>query len=569
MASGGKVKVVAQVPVAAARAKNELTWQEILVTENYLSSGSIARIESEANAVHADPLDVMFSLGLITKDLFGQAIAEHYGVPYADLNSHPPTKEDVLKIPEGLARKERRIFFGENKGVVTIATDRPNQLPSNEFRTVFSGKKLQPAYSLPEDIERMFSKYQKTLDTRFAKIIAEKGKVAPEVIDEIMADAITFRASDIHFEPQEKDTLIRFRIDGILREAGRLSKDLYANVLNRLKVQAHLRTDEHFSAQDGAIRYSVKNQTIDVRVSIVPILDGEKIVLRLLSEYMRRFQLSDLGLSQAYQQQLLEAAEKPFGMILVVGPTGSGKTTTLYAAVKSMNHTDVNIATIEDPVEYKISGINHIQVNTQTNLTFAKGLRSIVRQDPDVILVGEIRDQETAEISVNAALTGHLLLSTFHANDAAAAIPRLLDMGAEPFLLSSTIELIIAQRLARKICQSCRYSAEMPYEEFLVRFPGLAEYFSSTSVTLYQGKGCPACSMTGYSGRIGLFELIHATPELRDLIMHKPSAGDVLASAQASGTRAMFLDGLDKVMNGVTSLDELLRVVAPPEKKVV
>ena len=384
-----------------------------------------------------------------------------------------------------------------------------------------------------------------------------------------MADAIAFRASDIHFEPHEKDTLIRFRIDGLLREAGRLSKDLYANVLNRIKVQSHLRTDEHFSAQDGAIRYSIKSQTIDVRVSIVPILDGEKIVLRLLSEYMRRFQLSDLGLSQAYQQQLLAAAEKPFGMILVVGPTGSGKTTTLYAAVKSMNHPDVNIATIEDPVEYKISGINHIQVNMQTNLTFAKGLRSIVRQDPDVILVGEIRDQETAEISVNAALTGHLLLSTFHANDAAAAIPRLLDMGAEPFLLSSTIELIIAQRLARKICQSCRYSTELPQAAFLEKFPSLAEYFPGTSVTLYQGKGCSACSMTGYNGRSGIFELIHATPDLRDLIMHKPSAGDVLASAHASGTRPMFLDGLDKVANGVTSLDELLRVVAPPEKNAV
>lgn len=541
------------------------TWQEILLAEDYLTADAIAKAEAEAKATSADPLDALFSLGLITKDLFGQAIAEHYGVPYADLNTHPPTKEEVLRIPEEFARRDRRVIFRETATEIIVATDRPAIEVTDDFRSHFPGKTVKLAYSLPEDLEATFANYRKALDTRFAKIVAEKGKVAPEVVDEIMLDAVTFRASDIHFEPREKDVLIRFRVDGLLEEAGRLSKELYENVLNRIKVQAHIRTDEHFAAQDGAIRYHLGKQVVDVRVSIVPLVDGEKIVMRLLSEYMRGFQLTDLGLSPAFQRQLTASAQKPFGMILVIGPTGSGKTTSLYAAVKFLNRPDVNISTIEDPVEYKIMGVNHIQVNLQTNLTFSKGLRSIVRQDPDIILVGEIRDQETAEIAVNAALTGHMLLSTFHANDAAAAIPRLMDMGVEPFLLSSTIELIVAQRLARKICEACRHSVAIPKAELSERYPSVARYFPEASVTLYQGKGCSVCAMSGYKGRIGVFEFIQATPELRDLVMRKPSAKDVMAVAVASGTKPMFFDGIDKVRNGVISLDELLRVVAPPD----
>ena len=543
------------------------TWQEILIAEDYLTADAIARAEAEAKATGGDALDALFSLGVITKDLFGQAIAEHYGVPYADIGAHPPSKEEVLRIPEEFARRDRRVIFRDTATEILIATDHPDAEMTEDFTSHFPGKAVRLAYALPEDIDASFAHYRKALDTRFARIVAEKGKVAPEVVDEIMLDAVTFRASDVHFEPREKDVLIRFRVDGLLEEAGRLSKELYENVLNRIKVQAHLRTDEHFAAQDGAIRYHLGKQVVDVRVSIVPLVDGEKIVMRLLSEYMRGFRLSDLGLSPAFQRQLIASAQKPFGMILVIGPTGSGKTTSLYAAVKLLNRPDVNISTIEDPVEYKITGVNHIQVNLQTQLTFSKGLRSIVRQDPDIILVGEIRDRETAEIAVNAALTGHMLLSTFHANDAAAAIPRLMDMGVEPFLLSSTIELIVAQRLARKICEACRHSVQVPKAELAEKFPAAAPYFKDAVITLYKGKGCSVCAMSGYRGRIGLFEFIQATPELRDLVMRRPSAKDVMASAVASGTRPMFLDGIDKVLNGVISLDELMRVVAPPESR--
>ncbi len=543
----------------------EMTWQKILIDEGYLSAEAIAKAEAEAAETHADALDVILSSGIITKELFGQAVAEYYHVPFADLTAHPPTGEHRDAIPEHIAREDRCVLFSESVTEVVFATDRPSVPLGADYAEHFPGKSVKVAYALPEDIDIFLSSYRKALDTRFAKILEGKGRAAMEVIDEIMLDAMAFHTSDIHFEPNEKNVLIRFRVDGILHEAGKLPKDVYENVVNRIKVQAHLRTDQHFGAQDGAIRSHVNHEVVDIRVSIVPLVDGEKVVFRLLSEYMRRFQLSDLGLSPAFQRQLMASSQKPFGMIMVVGPTGSGKTTSLYAAVKTLNHSDVNISTIEDPVEYKIAGVNHIQVNTQTQLTFAKGLRSIVRQDPDIILVGEIRDQETVDIALNAALTGHMLLSTFHANDAASAIPRLMDMGAEPFLLSSALELIIAQRLVRKICAACRYSVEKSHEEFAKEHPSVAPYFPGETVTHYLGKGCTACGNTGYKGRMGLFELIPATQALRECIMRKPSAMEVLSIAQKAGMRPMFFDGVEKVMNGVTSLDELLRTATPPE----
>ncbi|MFH1253106.1 MAG: GspE/PulE family protein [Candidatus Uhrbacteria bacterium] len=543
----------------------KLPWQKILVEENYLTEKDITNAEAYAKLHHADSLDFLFSEGLITKDLFGQAVAEFYKLSYADLNSHQPVKEQVLKIPEALAKNQRVILFREEKDKVTLTTDRPDQTISEEIKKLFPKKKIVLAYSVTEDIEVALVNYRKTLDTRFAKILAEKGRMASEMIEEIIGDALSFRASDIHFDPQETEVVIRFRIDGVLQEAGRLPKEFYENILNRIKVLSRLRTDEHFSAQDGAIRYKNQGQAVDMRVSVVPILDGEKVVIRLLSEYVRRFTLGDLGFSEAQQKQVVISSEKPFGMILVIGPTGSGKSTTLYALLKMLNSPELNIATIEDPVEYKIVGVNHIQVNTQTNLTFAKGLRSIVRQDPDIILVGEIRDQETAEIAVNAALTGHLLLSTFHANDAATAIPRLLDMGVEPFLLSSTLELLIAQRLARRICENCRYSLVVDQTEMKKNFPSVAKFFPP-SLTLYRGKGCQACNNTGYKGRVAIFEFIRATPELQDLILRNPSARNIWELASLQGAKTLFFDGLEKVKTGVTTLEELLRVAAPPEE---
>ena len=300
-------------------------------------------------------------------------------------------------------------------------------------RKKFTGK-ITFVYASKAAINIAFKHYNKPLATRFQQIIKEQKKVAPEILEEILDDAIQLRASDIHFEPQEKIVIVRFRVDGVMHEAERIPREHYDGVLNRIKIDSNMRIDEHFAAQDGAIRHKTHTGVLDIRVSVVPLVDGEKVVMRLLSEYVRHLTLHDLGFTQANIEVLERAAHKPFGMILTTGPTGSGKSTTLYALLKLRNSPDINISTIEDPVEYKISGINHIQVNNKADLTFASGLRALVRQDPDVLLVGEIRDGETADISVNAALTGHLLFSTLHANDSATAVPRLLDMGVEPFL---------------------------------------------------------------------------------------------------------------------------------------
>lgn len=541
--------------------------KEILLKGNYVNKIDADKADKFVKDKEGEFLDYFIRQGLLTPDLLGQALAESFKVSYLDLNTNIPEKALVLKIPEEIAKKFRVILFKESAKEIVVTTDDPLAKGiEEELKKIFAGKKISIGFSLSEDIDSLLLFYKKTLDTRFSKIIAEKKRVAPEIIEEIIDDALGFKASDIHFDTQEKEIVIRFRIDGVLHEAGRIPKNYYENILNRVKVQSHMRTDEHFSAQDGAIRYEKNGQAVDMRVSVVPTLDGEKIVIRLLAEYMKSFALDDLGLSKKNQELILKAAKKPFGMILVVGPTGSGKTTTLYALIKYLNSPEINIATIEDPVEYKIPGVNHIQVNPLTNLTFAQGLRSIARQDPDVILVGEIRDKETADISVNAALTGHLLFSTFHANDAASAVPRFLEMGIEPFLLSSTLELVVAQRLVRKICDKCRYSYKTSTTELFKIFPESEKFFNQGEITLYKGKGCSNCSSSGYRGRTAIFEVIDISPEIEELMLKNPSAQQVWRLAKQQGVEPLFIDGLEKVKNGITTLEELLRVASPPEE---
>ncbi len=538
--------------------------KEILLRGNYVAEADLQKAEDYSQAHHSSLIDYLLSEGLISKDLIGQAVAEYFNVFYADLNSNQPSREQVLRIPEEIAKKYRIVLFKDSEENTIVTTDNPEQenlIPV--FLEVLKKPDIEIAYSLPEDIDAAFIHYHKALETRFAKIITGQKRIAPGIIDEIFADALAFHASDIHFEPQEDEIVIRFRIDGVLHEAGRISKEYYENILNRIKVQSHLRTDEHMAAQDGSIRYEKKGKVTDLRVSIVPTLDGEKVVIRLLAEYVRGFTLNDLGLSPAHQALITAASKKPFGMILAVGPTGAGKTTTLYGILKFLNRPEVNIATIEDPVEFKILGVNHIQVNLQTNLTFANGLRSIVRQDPDIILVGEIRDKETAELAVNAALTGHLMLSTLHANDAATAIPRLLDMEVEPFLLSSTLEIVIAQRLVRRICEKCRTSYTEDIANLEKLFPQAKDFFSKKELTLYKGKGCEACAGTGYKERTAIFEIIRSTPELQDLILKNPSTKQIWELAYQQGAHSMFEDGIEKVNSGITTLEEILRVSNP------
>lgn len=537
--------------------------KDILLKGDYLTPRDFEGINLQGDSI----IDELLLKELVTKDIIGQAIAESFGVPYADLNSNQPSREQVLKIPENIAKKFSLVLFDDDEKSPVVTSDNPKAKGiATALKGIFKSKKVTIAYSLSEDIENAFIHYRKALETRFASIIKSQQSVAPEIIREIVTDALVFRASDIHFEPQEKEAVIRFRIDGVLHEAGRVTREHYSNMLNRVKVQAGLRIDEHQSVQDGAIRFEQDGKLIDMRVSIVPTLDGEKIVIRLLSEYVRSFTLDDLGLSQKDQELIEAVSKKPFGMILVTGPTGSGKTTTLYSTLKKLNTPEVNITTIEDPVEYRFPGINQIPINPQTGLTFANGLRSIVRQDPDIILVGEIRDEETAEIAVNAALTGHLLFSTFHANDSSTTIPRLLDMGIEPFLLSSTLELIVAQRLARKVCDGCRYSYEEDFKDYKKVFPGASKYFGKKKkVRLYRGKGCAACGGVGYKGRTAIVELVVSSPEMKELILKSPSAGDVWKLAKKQGSTALFEDGIEKVKKGITTIEELLRVANPSD----
>jgi len=539
--------------------------QAILVQESYVSAEDMNKAVDFAQKNNATALDYLFTQNILTSDLLGQALAEHYKIPYFDLNIHELSAVHVLKLPEELALKYNLLFLMESQDQILLATDDPTQPEMAEvLKQTFPDKKILFVFSLTDDIKSKFVFYRKTLETRFASILQEKKRVAPELVEEIIKDAIFYRASDIHFEPTAVEVLIRFRIDGVLQDAGRVTTEYYDNILNLIKVLAHIRTDEHLSAQDGAIRYGTEGTpTIDLRVSIVPTVNGEKVVIRLLSQYISNLSFADLGLSYNDHKLLEYNMLRQFGMILVTGPTGSGKTTTLYAVMKAVKNPGVNITTIEDPVEYKIGGINQIQVNEQTNLTFAKGLRSILRQDPNIILVGEIRDKETSEIAVNAALTGHLLLSTFHSNDASTAIPRLLDMGAEPFLLSSTLKLILAQRLVRRICENCRYSVEFTKMALDKKYPYLKTYFPENSYTFYEGKGCQSCNYTGFKGRIAVYELISISPAIQDLIVAKAPAQDIWKMAEKQGSRSLFVDGLEKVRTGVTTLDELLRIARP------
>lgn len=543
---------------------NDQVIKEILLHQSYITPDDVLKAEEYAKEHNTSLVDYLFTSGLINRNLLGQAVAEAFKVPFFNLTTNPPSPEQILKISKDMALKYYLVLAEEQLTKVTIATANPGQEHLQEqLQKLFPGKIVALAYSFPKDIESLFVHYRQPLTARLSQALKDTPGFAPKILEELFEEASIDKVSDIHFEPREDSVIIRFRVDGVLQTHGNIPKSLYENILNRIKVQSRLRIDEHKEPQDGAMRMTVSGKTIDLRISIVPTIDGEKTAIRILSAYLRDFNLSDIGLSLPNQQLTFNAIKKPFGMIICTGPTGSGKTTTLYALIKLLNRPEINITTIEDPIEYRIVGVNQIQVSTATNLTFAKGLRSIIRQDPNIILVGEIRDSETAEIAVNVALTGHLLLTTFHANDAATAIPRLFDMGVEAFLMASTIELIIAQRLIRTICSSCRMSQSWPKEYLHHTFPNLENHFTDETNTLYRGKGCGVCKGTGYKGRSAIFEFIAVGKAMRELILQKPSVDQIWQLAKSEGSKTLFEDGIEKVKAGVTTLEEVLRVASP------
>ena len=373
-----------------------------------------------------------------------------------------------------------------------------------------------------------------------------------DIVDGLIEEALAARASDIHLDPSPHELKVRFRIDGVLQRKYTIPKHLHAELISRIKVLAHLRTDEHQATQDGRFRFSgARGTPLDVRVSIAPTFYGENVVLRLLTNRHQAHTLESLGFSEKNQQIVSDVLKRQSGMILSTGPTGSGKTTTLYTLLSMRNTSDVSIITIEDPIEYAIEDVKQLQVNSRAGLTFANGLRSILRQDPDIIMVGEIRDMETASIAVNTALSGHLLLSTLHTNNAATTLPRLLDMGVDAYLVASTISLAIGQRLVRTICTVCKDSRKAT--EFEKEVVG--------SNSMHFGRGCEHCSGSGYTGRLCMSEILVATDPLRDAIIRKASAKEIEAIAIQNGMITMREDGLDKVRQGYTTLEEVLRVM--------
>lgn len=396
---------------------------------------------------------------------------------------------------------------------------------------------------------------------------ATSGGAADAVVklfDMLMVYAHLSRASDVHLEPWKEHCQIRLRVDGILHDEFETGPALYVQLVARLKILTGMRTDEHRGPQDGRFRYTSPLGDVDVRVSILPTSFGEKVVLRLLSSQSHKLSLDQLGFSPPDLQRIEKAIRKPWGMILATGPTGSGKTTSIYAILEILNKREVNIATIEDPVEFEIPGVNQSQVDRVAKLTFASGLRSLLRQDPDILMVGEIRDQETAKIAVNAALTGHKLLSTLHTNDAITAIPRLIDMGVEPFLISSTLICCVAQRLVRRVCSDCVGSKEFHKKDAAnILGPGIAEklFNGSPSVTVAEIKGCASCNGTGYRGRVGIYEVLENTPALQQLIVNRATKNEMEAQARKEGMTSIAEDAVKKILSLETTVEELVRVM--------
>lgn len=505
----------------------------------------------------------------------GQVLADHFALGFVDLEQEPVDARAAALLPEPVVRARRTIVYKEDAERAYAATADPENrafLKSLEQRI---GKPLALSYATPLGIERALRVYKDDTGDRIGALIEEIGKTPEKqeaivhLVDALVDYAYESGASDIHLEPTSTYLVFRLRIDGVMRTALTIPKGLAEVILTRLKIMAKLRTDEKRAPQDGKFRFETEREgAIDVRVSIVPVTQGENVVMRLLSTHGRRFVLSDLGFADTDLKKINRFIKSPHGMILTTGPTGSGKTTTLYTMLQILHKPEVTIETIEDPVEYDMEGIAQIQVNTKANLTFAQGLRSIVRQDPDIIMVGEIRDQETANIAVNSAMTGHLVLSTLHANNAPTAIPRLLDMGIEPFLVGSTVNVLIAQRLVRKVCERCRasYVPDEKERQIIEHDPEIKAFFKREGHTdisklrLYRGAGCPSCGKSGYKGRVGIFEVMEMSEAIKPLILKRASSDDILAAARKEGMTTMLEDGLHKALAGATTLAEVVRV---------
>jgi type IV pilus assembly protein PilB len=572
--------------------------------EFIIDSGLVAKKEIDDAAVEAQKRgqslgDILVSRGSLTEDALRRIQAYVLGIPFVSLKDHRISVDVLSLIPEPIARTHNIIAFKKSGDSLEVAMLDVEDLASIESISKKTGLKILPRLTDTESIKSALLQYQKSLKDEFGDIIsAEAGKILVvgdagkdlsgddlkkmaedlpivRIVDTLLRHAVVQSASDIHIEPMEDQVLVRYRIDGILHDAMTLPRSAAAGIIARIKVLSNLKLDEKRLPQDGRFKMETEADRVSFRVSILPTFFGEKTVMRLLRETGEGFTLEGLGFHGENMERIHHALKQTTGIILISGPTGSGKTTTLYTMLDILNRPDVNISTVEDPIEYQMKRINQTQVNPQIGFTFASGLRSLVRQDPDIIMVGEIRDSETASLAINAALTGHLVLSTIHTNSAAGAIPRLIDMGVEPFLLVSTIRIIVGQRLVRKLCESKEaYSLNAatrgkiaPAAEFDIAFKALHDEklikAESTidDIPFYHPVPADECE-DGYKSRIGIHEVLSISPAIRETMLRSSTSDAIEAQAKKEGMLTMFEDGLYKAARGITSLEEVLRAVS-------
>jgi type IV pilus assembly protein PilB len=542
--------------------------------------------------------DILVSDGLISEEQFIKLQAYILGIPFVNLEKEKIDTEVLKIIPEPVAKSNNIVAFRRSDDGLEVAMLDPKDLRTIDFIKKTSSLKILPRLTTPKSIKNVLKQYQETLEAEFGDIIKKeagdikvidddvKGKGEKElkeaaeempiikIVDTLMKHAVLQRASDVHIEPLEKELIVRYRIDGILRDAMTLPKKTTQGVIARIKVLSNLKLDEHRLPQDGRFKIEAEDYKYSIRVSILPTAYGEKIVMRLLSESSKSFSLEELGILGDSLEWTQDALRKPAGMILITGPTGSGKTTTLYSMMEILNKPEVNISTVEDPIEYQMPRVNQTQIRADIGLTFAAGLRSLVRQDPDIIMVGEIRDGETVNLAINAALTGHKVLSTIHTTSAAGTIARLIDMGSEPFLISSTLNLVIAQRLVRRLCSSKeKYTLSAAEIKDISKFANLGKIEkllkeegvikgtqTIKDVIFYRPKSCKE-SADGYKGRMGIYEILPITESIKEMIIRGESTSKINEQSQKEGMRSMVEDGFIKAAKGQTSIEEILRVI--------
>jgi general secretion pathway protein E len=565
---------------------------EILVDRGYTSMAHIeAALQTQRDRGGLFG-ELLIQQGGATKKQVLEALGAQIGLVLVDkLDEEQIDPSLVGPLSIGYAREAEVLPIRKDGGVLTVAVANPMALGAlDDLRVLFGGARIEPVLVMPETlaaaINYSFDRRARADqvvddmergDSGVADIAMELEDAAKDILDEddeapiirlvnsVLNQAAKERVSDVHIEPMEKYVLVRFRKDGVLKEVVRTSKKFQPSITSRVKIMGGLNIAEKRLPQDGRIRIKVAGRDIDLRLSTIPTAHGERIVMRLLDKGSTTLDLKTLGMRESVRTAIDQIVHKPNGIFLCTGPTGSGKTTTLYSALMTINKPDINILTIEDPVEYQLEGIGQMQVNPKIEFTFARGLRATLRQDPDVVLVGEIRDLETAEIAVQAALTGHFVLSTVHTNDAASTYTRMIDMGVEPFLLSSSIAGILAQRLIRRLCKDCR----LPHVPTDLELEQLGLQRSDPQVqraTFFRAKGCPQCSMTGYSGRSGLHELLIPTEEIKRLVVARADAGTIKKAAVAMGMETLLMDGAAKCMAGETTVEEVMRIANADEE---